>query len=334
MRKRILTALALASLLTTGVFAQRHTDLLDRSVVAIQSVEGVYVNWRMFGEEYYDVAWNLYRDGTKVNSEPLTVSNYVDKEGSASSTYTVKAVVRGVEETTPSAAATVWANNWLEIPVSQGHEGLKSTYVPNDACCADLDGDGQLDILLKYDNRSDANLSYPPGGYEGEYVIMEALKLDGTRLWWIDMGPNMADFQNNEQNIVAFDWDEDGKAEAVLRTSEGTKIHYADGRVYTFNTTLANSGVGVEDNFNNYRAASSSGQWFIHEGSEFLVYLDGVTGEVLDAIDYPNKRLEDGETDLNKAWGDGYGHRSTKHFFGAPFLDGKKPSITRNLYAS
>ena len=39
------------------------------------------------------------------------------------------------------------------------------------------------------------------------------------------------------------------------------------------------------------------------------------------------KRLEDGETDLNKAWGDGYGHRSSKYFFGAPYLDGKHPSI-------
>lgn len=39
------------------------------------------------------------------------------------------------------------------------------------------------------------------------------------------------------------------------------------------------------------------------------------------------KRLEDGETDLKAAWGDGYGHRSSKYFFGAPYLDGKHPSI-------
>ena len=26
-------------------------------------------------------------------------------------------------------------------------------------------------------------------------------------------------------------------------------------------------------------------------------------------------------------WGDGYGHRSTKHYFGAPFLDGRHPFI-------
>ena len=30
---------------------------------------------------------------------------------------------------------------------------------------------------------------------------------------------------------------------------------------------------------------------------------------------------------MKAAWGDGYGHRSSKYFFGAPYLDGKHPSI-------
>ena len=301
--------------------AQRNTDVLDRGLVAVKTSSGVLCTWRIPAEEYYDVKYNIYRDGTKLNATPLSVSNYTDKNGTLNSSYTVEAVVRGQKQA-QSKAVTPWAKNYLEVKMDHGT--LKSTYVPNDACCADVDGDGEVEILLKFDNRSDAENGYKPAGYNGEYAIIEVYKLNGKKLWWIDLGPNMADFQNNENNIVAFDWDRDGKAEAVLRAADGTVIHMADG------TTKV-----IGDKTQNYRNPNgSSGQWFIHEGSEFLLYLNGETGEPYQIMDYPLKRLEAGETDLSKAWGDGYGHRSTKHFFGAPFLDGKKASIflARGIY--
>lgn len=306
----------------TGVNAQRMTDNLDRGLVAVKTSSGVFCSWRIQPDEYYDVKYNIYRDGTKLNSEPLEVSNFTDTGGSLSSKYSVEAVVRGTAQA-KCDAVTPWAQNYLEVKMDHG--SLTSTYVPNDACAADVDGDGEVEILLKFDNRSDGNNGYLPAGYNGEYAIIEVYKLNGKKLWWIDLGPNMGDFQNNENNIVAFDWDQDGKAEAVMRAADGTTIHKADG------TTVV-----IGDASKNYRPASgqTSGQWFIHEGSEYLLYLNGETGEIYDQMDYPLKRLEDGETDLSKAWGDGYGHRSTKHFFGAPFLDGKKPSIflARGIY--
>lgn len=159
--------------------------------------------------------------------------------------------------------------------------------------------------------------------------------LDGTLLWWIDCGPNLWDFQHNETNIAAYDWDMDGKAECIMRVADGTKIHAADGTVYTIGDPSKNERSAIG-------AASTNGESFIHTGAEYLVYLNGATGKPYEIgsgstpyyIDYPLKRLEAGETDLSKAWGDGYGHRSTKHFFGAPYLDGKKPSIfmARGIY--
>jgi hypothetical protein len=50
---------------------------------------------------------------------------------------------------------------------------------------------------MKFDNLSEINASYPKNGYNGEYSIAEVFKLDGTKLWWLDFGPNMGDFQNN-----------------------------------------------------------------------------------------------------------------------------------------
>ncbi len=316
--KRILI-LAVLMIATLTISAQRHTDLLDRGLVAIQTTSGIYCSWRIMGEEYYDVTYNLYRDGVKI-AEQLKVSNFTDAAGTTNSKYTVKAVVRGVEQSA-SKEATPWAQNYLEI--TPDHGSLTSTYVPNDACCADVDGDGELEILMKFDNASWAGTSYQKAGFNGEYFIIEVFKLNGKKLWWVDLGPNMADFQNNEQNIIAYDWDQDGKAEAVMRASDGTVIHMADG------TTQV-----IGDATKNYLPATSSGQWFVHEGNEFLVYMNGETGKPYQVMEYPLKRLEDGETSLEAAWGDGYGHRSTKHFFGAPVLDGRKASIflARGIY--
>ena len=318
----LLLVLIMMSVLTAS--AQRNMDKLDRGLVAIQTTSGVYCSWRILGEEYYDVTYNLYRDGTKI-ADNLKVSNFTDAAGSANSKYTVKAVVRGTEQAA-SKEATVWNQNYLEI--TPDHGSLTSTYIPNDACMADVDGDGELEILMKFDNASWAGKSYPKAGFNGEYFIMEVYKLNGKKLWWIDWGPNMADFQNNEQNIVAYDWDGDGKAEAVLRASDGTKIHTASGQVIT-----------IGDASKNYLPATSSGQWFVCEDSEYLLYLNGETGEVYDQMKYPLRLYEDGETDYVKVWKpstgkyDG-GHRASKHFFGAPYLDGRKPSIflARGIY--
>ncbi len=320
MKKKLLLLLFLG-MTAVGGFAQRTTDAVDRGLVAVKTGSGVYCSWRITADEYYDVTYNIYRDGTKINTEPLSVSNFTDRSGTVTSKYTVEAVVRGKAQA-KSKEATPWARNYKEVKMNHG--ALTSTYIPNDACVADVDGDGELEILLKFDNASDAANGYKPAGNNGEYAIIEVYKMDGTRLWWIDLGPNMADFQNNENNIVAYDWDGDGRAEAVMRAADGTTIHTATGQT-----------IVIGNKSKNYRPSGGmSGQWFIHEGSEFLLYLNGQTGEVYQQMEYPLKRLEAGETDLSKAWGDGYGHRSTKHFFGAPYLDGRKPSIflARGIY--
>ena len=317
--------LFLSALMAVGTWAQRfNTDVLDRGLVAMKARTGggVYCSWRLRGSEYYDVKFNIYRDGQKLNDQPLDVSNFTDAAGSMTAKYSVAAVVRGVEQE-QCAPVTAWDNGYLDIKLDHGN--LTSVYVPNDACCADVDGDGQLEILLKFDNNSDAGNGYMPGGYNGEYATVEVYKLNGKKLWWLDFGPNMADFQNNENNIVAYDWDGDGKAEAVMRAADGTVIHAADGNTYT-----------IGDASKNYRSPYGGGgtNWFMHEGAEYLVYLNGETGVPYQIMEYPLKRLEAGEYSLEAAWGDGYGHRSTKHFFGAPYFDGRKPSIflARGIY--
>jgi hypothetical protein len=100
--------------MTIGVQAQRVTDKLDRGLVAMKVNGGVYLSWRIFGEEYYDVTYNVYRDGVKVNDAPLSVSNYTDKGATTASTYAVAAVVNGKEQE-KCKEVTPWGTSYKEI---------------------------------------------------------------------------------------------------------------------------------------------------------------------------------------------------------------------------
>ena len=326
-KKLFLTGL-LSVVAILGLQAQRFMDTLDRGLIAVsQPSGGVYVSWRIYGTEYYDVGYNIYRDGVKLNVVPLEISNYIDAGGNSASKYSVSAVVNGVEQPR-SAAVSVWDKDYLVIPKAtrtsnDGTTDITEHFEPNDATFGDVDGDGQMEVFIKQWNTVDHNAGFPVSSVDFDRI--EVYKLDGTLLWWIDCGPNLTDFQHNETNIAVYDWDMDGKAEAVMRAADGTIIHMADGTTYE-----------IGNKSKNYRSDVVSGQTekFIHSGSEFLVYMNGRTGKPYYCGEYPLKRLEQGETDLKKAWGDGYGHRSTKHFFGAPYLDGKKPSLflARGIY--
>ena len=72
--KRIILTLFMVMTAMHG-FAQRFTDKIDRGLVAVPSAtSGNFVSWRVLGEEYYDVTYNLYCNGTLLK-EGLKVSN-------------------------------------------------------------------------------------------------------------------------------------------------------------------------------------------------------------------------------------------------------------------
>ena len=332
MKKRLLLALGVGLAFVPSSTAQRVTDILGRGLVAMKTDNGVFCSWRINADEWDGTEYNIYRGSTKLNSTPLKVSNFTDASGSINDTYTVKPVINGVEAAACSPAK-VWDKNYTIIKPQHAPE-IKAGLVPNDATVADVDGDGDLEIIMKYDNQA---ASYSKGD-NGIFTVVECLEMDGSVKWWINFGPNIGDFQNNEINIIATDWDGDGKAEVVFRAADGTIIHQADGSTYT-----------VGDPSINYRGTSDtfpSGQWFIHWGKEYLIYANGETCVPYECIDYPLMRVEPEnnpnnilsggayDTLVNNEWGDGYGHRSSKYMFAAPYLDGRKPSLflARGIY--
>ncbi len=314
MNRKLLT-ITLMLTLTINLSAQRTTDKLDRGLVAVPATTGGgnMVSWRVFGEEYYDVTYNLYCDGKQIATN-LKVSNYSHTSGTASSKYQVAAVVRGVEQE-KCAAITRWANGMLTIPVQPiiGRDGTDVTanYTLNDISLGDLDGDGIVEFIVKRPCNQAANVSQ-----KNCFHVLDCYDHKGNRLWWIDLGPNMLAGADEQWDCVCYDWDGDGKAEVLLRIQDNAYIHYADGtKELIGSSTVDTRWDGIE---------------YTSSGNEYLLYLEGATGRPYSIgpsshphyIDYPLTRGQDSD------WGSGIvGHRSTKHYFGAPFLDGRHASI-------
>src|SRR5688572_4603178 len=147
--------------------AQRQTERLGRGVVAIrQSSTQVYVGWRMLGTDPEDAAFNVYRvtfGGTHLlSSSPITNScNFVDSTSAQalSHAYFVQPIIDGVAQAfsasfTMPAGAPVQSHLSVPLQVPAGGvaaDGVADTYNANDCSVGDLDGDGEYEIVLKWD---------------------------------------------------------------------------------------------------------------------------------------------------------------------------------------
>lgn len=304
-------------LISVKSFSQRPMEKLDRGLYVQRISNGNYINWRINADEYYNCFYKVYRNGSLIyTTNTSEASNYLDASGTTASKYTVSRVKNGVESA-QCGQAGVNTNNYIDIPMRDLKSLGKQGYFLNDATAADLDGDGQYEIIVK-------RLTDDWSVECTNYTYFEAYKLDGTFLWAIDVGPNIT--ANVEQNIAAYDFDGDGKAEVFMRTSEGTKFGLDKYNHYNSADTI---GDVDGDGLHNYRYSivQSQGMGFMNAGPEYLSLIDGATGKELDRTNFiPRGSSSD--------WGDGYGHRANKFFFGAPFLDGKKPSlfIGRGIY--
>ncbi|MCP1424431.1 rhamnogalacturonan endolyase [Paenibacillus xylanexedens] len=299
----LVTSLGLGNTPVTHAAGARQMEYLDRGVVAVKTGTGVFVSWRLLGTEGSNVSFNVYRDGTKVNPTPITNStNLQDASGTSGSKYTVRAVVSGTEQAA-SAAASVWGNNYLSVPLSvpaggTTPDGVAYTYSANDASAGDLDGDGEYEMIVKWDPSNSKDNSQ--SGYTGE-VFIDAYKLNGTRLWRISLGKNIRAGAHYTQFMV-YDLDGDGKAEVAMKTADGTK----DG-----------TGVVIGDASKDYR--NSSG--YVLSGPEFLTVFNGQTGKALSTVNYEPAR---GNV---SSWGDNYGNRVDRFLAAIAYLDGERPSL-------
>ncbi|WP_327672441.1 MULTISPECIES: rhamnogalacturonan lyase [unclassified Streptomyces] len=312
-RRLFLAAATAAALAGTGLTllpgddasaaTARQAEKLDRGLVSVHTDAGNLVSWRWLGTDPDDVAFNVYRAGTKVNSAPITGSTNFFHDGAPSSAdYTVRSVVNGTEQA-DSAHAIQLRSGYTDVPITPPAggttpDGVAYTYEANDASVGDLDGDGVLEFILKWQptNAKDNSQS----GYTGN-TIVDAVKLDGTRLWRVDLGKNIRSGAHYTQFQV-YDYDGDGKAEVAMKTSDGTK----DGKGTVIGSSSADH-------------RNSSG--YVLSGPEYLTMFNGQTGAAMGSVDYVPAR------GTVSSWGDSYGNRVDRFLAGTAYLDGARPSL-------
>jgi rhamnogalacturonan endolyase len=291
-------------LLAPGLLmAQKQMERLNRGVVAVRtSSSQVYIGWRLFGNDPAGIGFNVYRNATLLNTTPITGStNYVDNIAT-NSAYTVRPVINGVEQTA-SEAASVWSQNYLNIPLQipgggTTPDGVAYTYNANDCSVGDLDGDGDYEFIVKWDPSNSKDNAQ--SGYTGN-VYLDAYQTNGTRLWRIDLGRNIRAGAHYSQFLV-YDFDGDGKAELACKTADAT----VDG----VGTVIGSSGA-------DYR--NSSG--YVLSGPEYLTVFNGQTGAAMATTNYLPAR------GTVSSWGDNYGNRVDRFTAVVAYLDGQRPSM-------
>ncbi len=282
---------------------KRQMEDLGRSPVAVQTEEGVFVSWRLLGTDPDTVGFHIYRDGEKITSSPITDStNYLDKSGKMDSIYEIRAVEAG-KELKQQETTKVLSKNYLDVPLQKPEDGITPlgdpySYRANDASVGDLDGDGEYELVLKWDPTNSKDNSQ--AGYTGN-VYIDAYELDGTLKWRIDLGKNIRAGAHYTQFLV-YDFDSDGTAEIAMKTADGT----IDGQGNVIGRADADH-------------RNSSG--YILQGEEFLTVFDGKTGKALQSTNYEPPR---GDV---ASWGDSYGNRVDRFLAGVAYLDGERPSI-------
>ncbi len=319
----------------------RDMEKLKRGIVAINTGNGIFVSWRLLGTDSPSVKFNLYRDGVKLNSEPMDLTNYTDAEGTVSSEYKVVTVLSGEESTDEwlnSKEVKAWSKQGLKMKLDRPAGGVALngeaySYTPNDASVADLDGDGEYELVIKWEP---SLFSTNMPGMSGNCII-DAYEFDGTeetpatRLWRIDFGINVK-AGSHYNAFMVYDLDGDGKAELVAKTAPGTID--GKGNFVSREKTDPNYNSEYDDPTKDYRSADGT----VNRGPEYLTLFDGKTGAELHTITYNPSRHPDTMSPTaeqqTEVWGDSWNNRGDRFLGAIAYLDGEKPSVvmTRGIY--
>src|SRR5690606_32395379 len=269
-------------------FAQtRIEENLDRglTLARIKKSGAIHIRWRLLKTDGEAAAFNVYRSvnnkETKLNNKPITATtDFVDTSiKDKHATYWVE-TVNGTTEKTMSEKKSL--SEGMDREANYHSIKLKDPNVTaGKIAVADLNGDGKYDYIIRHPNSNvDPGVRTPD---DGTTYKIEAYLNDGTYLWTKDLGLGI------EPGVwyspfMAYDFDGDGKAEVVLKTAGNDYLKNDAGRIYG--------------------------------GSEYLSVLDGMTGEEIARVDWPER---------NNRYGDV--NRQNRNQIGMAYLDGKTPCI-------
>ena len=291
-------------------------EKLDRGVVALPAQgKGVFVSWRMLGYDAHDVTFDLLRNGhAVVRAQRLTC--YEDREGSVSDRYQVVTHQQGHADT--SSVTMPWNDVYQPMQLNRPQGGTTPNgrtfeYQPNDCSVGDVDGDGQYELIVKWDPTNSHDNSHD--GYTGN-VIIDCYKFTGQQLWRIDLGRNIRAGAHYTQFLV-YDFDGDGRAEMMCKTSAGS----LDGKGHFVTEAATDGDIRAIDNTRDDRNPKGR----VLTGPELLTVFDGRTGQAVHTVWYnPNRGYTVGGDAAYAGWGDRsiIGNRGERYLAGVAYLGG------------
>lgn len=349
------------ALVAVSAFSQKpntpasQMEKLDRGLVAIPGTNGkCFLSWRLLGTDNQNTTFRILKNGSVLRDD-ITGATSFQVTGSSTDKFQVVTLQNGVvTETSPEVVP--WKSSFLQIPLDRPAGGTISnwrpydsstktygsaisqeyTYSPNDCSVGDVDGDGQYEIFVKWDPSTSQDNSIGSGNSGSVYI--DCYKLDGTKLWRIDLGNNIRAGAHYTQFLV-YDFDKDGKAELMCKTAPGSK----DGAGNYVNQAATDEAIKAASNTKDWRVSGGR----IDGGHEYLTVFNGLTGAAVHTIAYyPNRNAK---AELSEAtgtfnWDDrsgksdkgNYGNRGERYLAAVAYLGGASanPSgvFTRGYY--
>ena len=294
-------------------------EKLDRGLIAFPTSTGkCFVSWRLLGTDDNHTTFELLKNGASLKKD-ICEATSMTVSGSKSDNFQIVTLQNGVAVDT-TAAVKPWEKAFLKVQLDRPAKQNGKAYFPNDCSVGDVDGDGQYEIFLKWDpenskDNSNTGASNP--------VIIDCYKLDGTKLWRVNLGVNIRAGAHYTQFMV-YDFDGDGKAEMICKTAPGSKDGNGEFVSYAATDEL------IRGTSNEVDLRDGNGR--ILKGAEYLTVFDGATGKAIHTIWYnPNRAGNFNKVDEHPEksfWNDNYGNRADRHLACVAYLDGpdKNPS--------
>ena len=207
MRAFRLFLVAVIMLLPMTMTAQRIYQQLGRGVVAVKRSgtsrtgdggSGVLISWRKLAQEPEGTTYNVYKrpagseNYTKMNSTPLTKTNYSPSSLTANTEYAVSAIINGVEGETsiPFLYKTrAWDNVWFDFDFDNTvikRDDYRTKFV----WPMDLNGNGEVDAIVV--DRLFAGAATGEESEEEEYTVTTSHKAVAYKLRSADYTYKMA----------------------------------------------------------------------------------------------------------------------------------------------